>query len=144
MARIFISYRRSDTGYVARMLADRLQHQYGSGSVFLDVDNIPPGVDFRNHLDAAVAQCDVFLALIGTEWLSASESGVSRLEDARDFVRIELESALRRSIPVIPILTESAAMPREDQLPESLRAFAYRNGMELRAGADLEAHLARI
>ena len=144
VAHIFISYRRSDTGYVARMLADRLQHQYGSGSVFLDVDNIPPGVDFRNHLDAAVAQCDVFLALIGNEWLSASESGVSRLEDARDFVRIELESALRRSIPVIPILTESAAMPREDQLPESLRAFAYRNGMELRAGADLEAHLARI
>ncbi|MFN9295010.1 MAG: toll/interleukin-1 receptor domain-containing protein, partial [Planctomyces sp.] len=84
------------------MLADRLQHQYGAGSVFLDVDNIPPGVDFRNHLDAAVAKCDVFLALIGNEWLSTSESGVSRLEDARDFVRIELESALRRSIPVIP------------------------------------------
>ena len=144
MARIFISYRRSDTGYVARMLADRLQRQYGDGSVFLDVDNIPPGVDFRDHLDAAVARCDVFLALIGNEWLAANESGGIRLQDPRDFVRIELESALQRNIPVIPILTESAGMPREDQLPESLRAFAYRNAMELRAGVDLEVHLGRI
>lgn len=65
MTRVFISYRRSDTGYIARMLADRLQKHYGEHSVFLDVDNIPPGVDFRQHLDSAVSQCDVFLALIG-------------------------------------------------------------------------------
>ncbi|MFM9964341.1 MAG: TIR domain-containing protein [Planctomycetaceae bacterium] len=142
MTRIFISYRRDDTGYIASMLADKLAATFGNDSVFLDVDNIPMGVDFRSHIDSAVARCDVFVALIGDHWLDVQTSdGTRRLDDPTDFVRIELESALRRDIPIIPVLSEGATMPRESDLPSTLAPFAFRNAAELRSGKNLRFHM---
>ena len=89
---IFISYRRVDTPHVAGRLFDRLEARFGTGNVFMDVDSIPLGVDFRAHLDEAVGRCDVLLAVIGDSWLE-SRDGERRLDDASDFVRIEIESA---------------------------------------------------
>ena len=140
MAQIFISYRRSETGYVATMLANELTDAFGEHSVFMDVDNIPLGVDFRDHIGSAVSECQVLLALIGDDWLtSALPDGSRRIDAPDDFVRVEIESALKRNIPVIPILTGSAAMPSERELPQSIRALAFRNAAELRAGRDLRA-----
>jgi hypothetical protein len=48
-----------------------------------------------------------------------------------DFVRLETASALKRDIPVIPVLVHGALMPRADQLPEDLNNLAYRNAVEL-------------
>lgn len=142
MTRIFISYRRDDTGYIASMLAEKLAATFGNDSVFLDVDNIPMGADFRSHLDSAVAKCDVFLALIGDHWLDVQTSdGLRRLDDPADFVRIEIESALRRGIPIIPVLSEGAAMPRDSDLPATLSEFAFRNAAELRSGRNLRFHM---
>ena len=145
MPRFFISYRRSDTGYVAAMIADKLTDRYGREAVFLDIDNIPLGVDFRQYIDNAVAGCDILLALIGDGWLQASdENGRRRLDDASDFLRIEIESAMNRKIPVIPVLTGNARMPVEAELPESLSTLAYRNSAELRSGPDFRSHLERL
>ncbi len=85
---------------------DRLVQQFGREAVFVDVDSIPFGVDFRTYLDEQVAKCDVFLAVIGPDWDGGQRhsEGKSRLEDPGDFVRIEIESALKRQIPVIPVL----------------------------------------
>jgi hypothetical protein len=142
MAHIFISYRRDDTGYIASMLAKELVDTFGNDSVFLDVDNIPFGVDFRTHLDHAVAKCDVLLAIVGDEFLDIKTAdGTRRLDDPSDFVRIEIEAALRRGIPIIPVITEDATMPREADLPPSLKSFAFRNGAELRAGKNLRFHM---
>ncbi len=110
MPNIFISYRRADTGYVATMLAEKLVQQFGPNSVFFDIDNIPLGVDFRRHIDTAIARCDVLLALVGNSWLNCQpEDGTRRLDDPADFLRLEIEAALRRNIPVIPILTPSTS-----------------------------------
>lgn len=139
MAHIFISYRRDDTGYIASMLAKELVKTFGNDSVFLDVDNIPFGVDFRTHLDQAVAKCDVLLAIVGDRFLDVqTAAGTRRLDDPTDFVRIEIEAALRRGIPIIPVVTEAATMPRECDLPPSLKPFAFRNGAELRSGRNLQ------
>jgi len=145
MAKMFVSYRRQDTPYVAQALKDRLEERFGKGSVFLDIDNIPFGVDFREHIDRAVQQCDVMLVLIGDAWLSpASGQTTSRLFAAQDFVRTEIESALKRSIPIVPLLAESAEMPNADELPDSIKNFVYRNAAELRAGRDFNSHMTRL
>ena len=96
MSKILISYRREDSADVTGRIYDRLIQQFGQGAIFKDVDSIPFGVDFRIYLDAQVAKCEVFLAVIGRDWMKKRGSkGKSRLEDPGDFVRIEIESALQ-------------------------------------------------
>ena len=146
MAQIFISYRRGgESGYVAANLSDKLQQHFGETSVFLDVDDIPLGVDFREHIANAVGQCDVLLAIIGDQWVRAvDEQGNRRLDNPSDFVRIEIESALKRSIPVIPVLVDKMEMPAADALPPSIQSLAFRNATELRAGRDLHQHMEQL
>ena len=98
----------------------------------MDVAAIEPGRDFRKAIDKSVASCSVLLAVIGREWLETKDdAGSRRLDDPNDFVRIELASALRRDIPVVPVLVRAAKMPRVDQLPDDLKELAYRNAVEL-------------
>jgi hypothetical protein len=98
----------------------------------MDVAAIEPGRDFRKAIDQSVATCTVVLALIGQEWLDLRDSqGGRRLDDPNDFVRIELASALRRDIPVVPVLVRGAKMPHVEQLPDDLKELAYRNAVEL-------------
>ncbi|HET6972888.1 MAG TPA: toll/interleukin-1 receptor domain-containing protein [Pyrinomonadaceae bacterium] len=142
MPQIFLSYRRSESKYIAPMLSEKLEQRFGDDSVFLDVDNIPLGVDFREFIGNAVGQCDVLIALIGEEWVRAvDDRGNRRLDDPSDFVRIEIESALKRSIPVIPVLVDGVKMPAKDELPPSIQSLVYRNATELRAGRDLHQHI---
>src|SRR6185503_1815003 len=132
MRAIFISYRREDAEGQAGRLFDDLVAQFGSDSVFMDVAGLEPGRDFRRAIDQQVASCGVLLALIGRDWLDAqNESGKRRLDDPSDFVRLETASALKRDIPVIPVLVRGASMPRADELPEDLRDLAFRNAVEL-------------
>ncbi len=108
----------------------------------MDVDSIPFGVDFRSHIGDAVEQCDYLLALIGDSWINVKDdSGQRRIDSPNDFVRLELESALDRGIPVVPVLLGNAQMPKECELPESLRRLKYRNAAEIRPGRDLNHHI---
>ncbi|MFK7892974.1 MAG: toll/interleukin-1 receptor domain-containing protein [Granulosicoccus sp.] len=129
MSKIFISYRRTDSADVTGRIGDRLRLHFGSDNVFTDVDDIPLGVDFRAVLDAAVSQCDVVLVVIGRDWVSSTnKAGELRLSDPADFVRIEIESALRRDIPVIPLLVRGAGMPQPSPLPEPIKQLPFPNG----------------
>lgn len=145
MARIFISYRRDDSGYAASIVRNHLESDFGAGSVFMDIDNIPLGVDFRKHLSDAVATCDVLIALIGERWTGAVPGrSERRIDDTKDFVRIEVEAALQRGIPVVPVLVDKAQLPVADALPQSLRELVFRNATEVRAGRDQAAQLAAL
>ncbi len=132
MSRIFINYRRQDSeGYVGR-LYDYLAQHFERGDLFMDVDSIKPGADFVTVLEEAVANCDVFLAVIGPQWSSISdESGKRRLENWNDFVRIEIASALKQNKLVIPVLVGHARMPAPDDLPPDLAALVRRNAIEI-------------
>jgi len=142
---IFISYRRDDAAYVTGHINDLLRKEFGDESVFTDVDNIALGVDFRAVLDQTVSQCQVLLAVIGSGWLSAADrEGKLRLQDPADFVRIEIESALKRNIPVIPLLVSGAKMPAAEDLPESLKGLAFRNGIQIRPAPDFGVDIARL
>lgn len=137
MSKILISYRREDSPDVIDRIDDKLANQFGREAVFKDVESMPFGVDFRKHLDEQVAQCDVFLAVIGPDWMGPKDSqGKTRLEDPEDFVRFEIELALKRQIPVIPILVRGASIPPAEQLPTSLQELPYRHGLAVRSGPD--------
>jgi len=129
---IFISYRRSDSQGEAGRVFDDLVNHFGDHSVFMDVAGIEAGRDFRKVIEESVAECGVLLVVMGPQWLNAKdESGARRLDDPADFVRIETASALKRDIPVVPVLVHGAQMPRADQLPDDLKDLAYRNCVEL-------------
>ncbi len=145
MIGVFVSYRREDSRHQAGRLFDHLVAQFGKEHVFKDVDSIPLGLDFREILTERVAACDVFLAVIGDEWLSiVGKSGTRRLDDAGDFVRIEIEAALDRNIPVIPVLVGDSSVPRAEELPESLRKLAFRNGLAVRPDPDFHNDVDRL
>ena len=132
MGSIFLSYRREDTEGQAGRLYDDLVAAFGSDSVFMDVAAIQPGRDFRKSIDQSLNSCGVFLSLIGKNWLTAKDtSGQRRLDDPADFVRIETGAALKRDIPVIPVLVQGASAPKTDQLPDDLKELAFRNAVEL-------------
>jgi hypothetical protein len=130
---IFVSYRRDDSPGTAGRLRDRLADAFGPDSLFMDVDNIPAGVDFVDHLSAHVAACDVFLAIVGPNWLNTTgETGRRRIDNPDDFVRTEIAAALTRNIPVIPVTIDGAVLPKADELPEPLKPLIRRQAVEVR------------
>jgi hypothetical protein len=132
MGSIFLSYRREDSEGQAGRLYDDLVAVFGSDSVFMDVAAIQPGRDFRKSIDQSLSACGVFLSLIGKSWLTAKDaSGQRRLDDPADFVCIETAAALKRDIPVIPVLVQGASAPKADQLPDDLKELAFRNAVEI-------------
>jgi hypothetical protein len=147
-AKIFINYRRSDTTGTAGRLHDRLTQSFGRKNLFMDVDHMPAGVDFVSHLHRQLAACNVFIALIGPSWLDVrNEKGELRFHDPKDFVAIEIAAALARNIRVIPVLVDGARMPKESELPESLKPLVRRHAVELRHaqfGRDTEALVAEV
>jgi hypothetical protein len=132
MPSIFLSYRRSDTSGHAGRLADALGTRYGRDAVFHDVDSIEAGARFDDAIEQAVANCRVFLPLIGDDWLNAAApGGRRRLDDPADFVRREVGAALRRGVPVIPVLLEGTVMPSAETLPPDLQPLARHQALEL-------------
>jgi WD40 repeat protein len=131
--RIFINYRRGDEPGFALALYARLEESFAANQLFMDVEGgIPAGHDFVEVLERQVAQCDVLLALIGRSWLAAKdENGARRLDNPDDFVRVEIESAMRRGKRVIPVLVNNAEMPRAGELPEPLKPLARRHAVRL-------------
>lgn len=130
--RIFLSYRREDSAGYAGRLHDSLSARLAPAEVFMDVDEIEPGVDFMTAIAEAVGRCDVLLALIGTRWATAATtSGERRLDDPDDYVVAEIAAALQQNTLVIPVLIEGATMPKATELPERIGGLARRNALEL-------------
>ncbi len=144
MPRIAISYRRDDSAAITGRIFDRLVAHYGGDSVFRDVDNIPLGVDFREHINTVLARTDITLVVVGKRWFGPLPRRRRRIDDPADPVRVEVETALRNGMPVVPVLVEGGAMPNVDQLPDSLKEFVYRNGLEVDSGRDFDQHIERL
>jgi TIR domain len=141
---IAISYRRQDSSPVAGRLYDRLQAEFGKGSVFMDFDSIPYGVDFREHIKQTLQRAKVVVAIIGPEWSGGKELSNRRIDDPTDFVRLEVASALENGIPIIPVLINNTPMPEARNLPPELEGLAFRNGLTLDTGIDFHHHADRL
>src|SRR5262245_52578436 len=146
---IFINYRRDDSPGTAGRLHDRLVQAFGRDNLFMDVEQIPVGVDFEAYLNGQLAACDVMLVVIGPNWLNVKDdAGRPRLHQPNDFVAVEIAAALaRNNIRIIPVLIDGARMPKADELPESLKALARRQAFGVRNanfGQDTNSLIARM
>ncbi|PPK73936.1 TIR domain-containing protein [Methylobacter tundripaludum] len=132
MGGLFISYRREDCqGWVGR-LAEAVKANFDETVLFLDIESIKPGDDFIEAIEIAVGSCALLLALIGPRWLSVvDKAGNRRLDDPKDFVRLEISIAISRKIRIIPILLGGATMPRPEDLPPELIFMARLQALEL-------------
>ena len=141
---IILSYRREDSAGVTGRIFDRLSQEFGTDRVFMDIDSMPAGVDFHEHLQQILADCGALLVVIGKSWRSQRKGQPARIMDPDDWVRIEVETALERSIPVVPLLIDGASLPGRDQLPESLWPLLRRNALPVDSGRDFHAQLSRL
>lgn len=131
MPRIFISYRRADTGPETGRLYDSLAREFGAESVFRDIYSIDAGHDFARVINEKLQDCKVCLVVIGSRWLANADTGRPRIHEPSDLVRIEIETALRLGARVVPVLIAPAVLPAESALPESLRPLLTRQKVDL-------------
>ena len=139
MALMFLSYRRNDTAAIARRVYDVLEKEFGRGSVFIDIETIAGGEDFRVRLEAALKKCQVLLALIGPRWMEDK-----RLHNPDDFVRLEIEQALRQQLPLMPLLIDGANMPRVDDLPSSIASLTHQHALPIESGQGFAGQVDRL
>lgn len=131
---VFVSYRRSTAAGTSGRLFDALAARFGDDRIFMDVDGIQPGADFTEVLGGALASCQAVVVVVDPGWLDVADSaGRRRLDDPDDFVRFEVERALSRNVPVIPVLVDGARMPTRAQLPSSMAGFTSRQAVEVTA-----------
>jgi hypothetical protein len=141
---IMISYRRADSGPITGRIYDRLRAHFGADHVFIDIDSIPMGIDYRGHIQSYVGHCDVLLPVIGPRWTGPAEGGQRRIDDPGDLVRLEVAHALERDIRVIPLLVDDAHLPTTEELPEDLRSLRFRNSLRVDSGIDFHHHIDRL
>jgi TIR domain len=143
--KIFISYRRVDSGWAGR-IHDALLERCGSNRVFMDVADIPVGADFHDVIDASIARCEVVVVIIGPTWLDAKD-GARRIDSPQDMVAAEVAAGLRHAHRVVPVLLPDARMPAESDLPEQLRSLSRFNALEVHESSweyDIERLLAAV
>jgi anti-anti-sigma factor len=138
--KIFLNYRRSDNPHATDRVVDQLVREFGRENVFYDIDSIPIGVNWRTHIADSVSQCDVFLAAVGDNWLAE----LRQREGTKDLVRSEVESALKRGVPIVPLLLGHSEFPSREDLPNDIAQFADWNGLQLRPGLDFQTDMRRL
>jgi hypothetical protein len=143
MSGIFLSYRRDDASGWAGRLYEHLVREWGRDQVFMDIDTIVPGEDFREAIARTMETCDIVMIVIGPKWVDARDlAGRRRLEDENDTHRAEVVAALAADVRVIPVLVGGATMPQLSDLPGPMRDLAYRNAAvveDRRFASDVEA-----
>ena len=143
--RIFISYRRADSQYATDRIYEKLSAQFGADSVFMDIDDIPLGVNFREYIDQQVSTSDIVLAVIGDHWLTAADAdGNLRLQNPGDFVRLEVEAALSQGIKLIPVFIGDVHSLPISKLPESMKDLPMLNATRIRRGTDFLPDVDRL
>jgi TIR domain len=132
MARFFLSYRREDAAAYTHILYSRLQSHFSRGDVFMDVRSVRPGQDFVEAIVQTVRSCNIMITVIGTRWLGEGRRGATTLpHDPKDFVRLELETALEAGVHIVPVLVGRAEIPAAEDLPESLQHLRRLNAFAL-------------
>jgi len=127
MGKIFISYRREDTGTAADRLFNDLGKALGKNQVFLDFRSLMAGSNFAVQLANTIGSCDAVLVLIGPDWKKA----LSERRSGEDYVLLEIQQALEAGIRTIPVLIAGARMPQENGLPDRLKPLASLQALEI-------------
>jgi TIR domain len=129
---------------MAGRIFDQLVARYGKASVFMDIDDIPPGMDFRAHIKEVLFRSDVLIVVIGNKWTGPQENRPARIFERKDPIRVEVLTALNRDMMVLPVLVDGAKMPEEKHIPRAIKNLAYLNAITIDAGKDFHPHIDRL
>ena len=145
-SKVFISYRRADSAYATDRIFERLENELGQGEILMDIESIAASQDFRVALDNALKKCSVLLVIIGSQWLGAWDGNVKqrRLDNPADYVRMEIEAAISRNVPVIPVLIDESVLPPAGELPKSIESLVYRQAMNVGRGPRFYEDIERL
>jgi hypothetical protein len=143
---IFLSYRRDEDAHVAGRIFDHLEREFGEGRIFFDVEGIPLGTDFRNHIRTVILKSQALVAVIGRKWASRFRNYWSLPGSFRsiDYVRTEIELALEHNVRILPLLVDGAKMPNEQSLPSQISQICYFQAAPIRAGLDFRIDIGRV
>jgi hypothetical protein len=131
MARLFLSYRRSDTGAYADRLAQRLA-SFQFEAVFQDRQDIELGDNYADRIRSSLSQCSAVLVLIGKNWIDARDAeGRRRLDDPADWVRREVAMALSLKLPIVTVRFDFPHEMPQSQLPKELATLATNQGYDI-------------
>jgi hypothetical protein len=134
MARVFVSYRRADSSRAAGEIVAVLERRRGligrRSVVFRDETSINPAEDWRQRLMNEVESCDWLVAVIGRHWLGAGADGQPRIHHRDDMVRIEVATALRSGIPVLPLTVDGARVPDIREVPRDIAMMTRQQGLQ--------------
>ncbi|MGC4035211.1 MAG: toll/interleukin-1 receptor domain-containing protein [Chitinophagaceae bacterium] len=123
--KIFISYRHSDAQEEVYHIHRYISFEFGSNLTMLDDNSLLPGDNFLHWIEKSVQSADMVLVMIGKNWLTVRDAtGRQKLFNSKDFVLLEIESALKYKKKIIPIILPGANMPTKDQLPDSIKLLA--------------------
>jgi TIR domain/Pvc16 N-terminal domain len=136
MASIFLSYRRTDSPQACRVY-DWLVQRFGADAVFMDVAAIPIAVNFSDFIREAVESSGVLIALIGAQWLT-------KIREASDPVRAEIEATIAKGVPVLPVLIGNTPMPTAEDLPASIAPIALQNAVTVGVLHDFDTHMRQL
>ncbi len=130
---LFISYRREDEGPTAIFIKSKLDEVFGSEHVFMDLDNIQRGDNWKDTLKNNLEECNCLIVIIGKNWLRIQdEFFVRRIDKKDDWVRIEIETAIRRGIKIIPLFI-GGALTQKEALPKSIQKLLDSQGLVINA-----------
>jgi hypothetical protein len=106
---IFISYRVKDKagnedGHAGR-LWDRLKQKFPA-DVFLDREGIEGGELWEQKIEKALECCQILIVLVTPAW----RAKIAELKKKKDWVRKEIEAALRRKITIL-VVRAGGALP---------------------------------
>jgi hypothetical protein len=139
VARIFLCYRSREEAYAAALLDQKLSGVFGPPDVFRAGRCIPPGASYPDVLRSALDACQRLLVLIGPQWAASFRPDEEPAIDAFasspesvDWVRYEIADALRRNVPILPVLLADAQRPRTTDLPVDVRHLAMRQYVRFR------------
>jgi len=147
MTGVFVNYRSSDEPYGAILIDRMLVDRFGPESVFRDTRTLLAGTYFPDRLWRAARECQVLVVVIGPRWLERDSRGRRRIDEPDDYVRLEIAHALRRGIPVIPLLLDDTPAPKAADLPPDIAGVAQRQYRTVRrrsAEHDIERILTEI
>ena len=84
----------------------------------MDIDSVPLGIDFVEHVTEQISKCSAVIVMIGKQWLKIRDKKRRRrLDNEDDLVRAEIRAALQQKIPVIPVTVQNAEMPQARNCP---------------------------
>ena len=145
---IFISYRRQDSSSASRWLYSSIQKTFGPNLVFMDTESIRIGARWPQVIENALRKASFLIVVIGPNWLKVTdEYGRRRIDKEEDWVRTEIEFALKHEINLLPLLISRTAMPTKEALNPSLDGLIDHQAFELRDerwASDLDALLAEL